>query len=86
MQDWKKIGKAVEVVNNVGDTLEKGDHVGVHRSVYSHHGIYDGDGWVYEYNEGSIRINSLEDFADGSDIYGVDQERRANKNYKQLIK
>lgn len=96
----EKIGKALEVVNNVGDSLEnvneatsilrffkrkmsvdeakhilkKGDHVSVHRSVYSRHGICDGDGWIYEYNEGSIRINSLEDFADGSDIYRVEYD------------
>lgn len=52
--------------------LKKGDHVKCNRTVYSHHGIYDGEGWVYEYNEGEIRRVPLKYFADGDSIIRVD--------------
>ena len=48
--------------------LSKGDHIYCNRTVYSHHGIYDGDDHVYEYNEGVIRRVSLRSFADGDNI------------------
>lgn len=51
--------------------LPKGDHIKCNRVGYSHHGIYDGNGHVYEYNEGIIRLVSLSSFADGDDIVQV---------------
>ena len=53
--------------------LKKGDHIYVNRSVYSHHGIYDGEGSVYEYQDGNITINSLEVFANGDGILVKDE-------------
>ena len=48
--------------------LKKGDHIYVNRSVYSHHGIYDGSGGVYEYQDGSITYSDIETFAQGDGI------------------
>lgn len=103
---FEKIGKAVEVVNNIDDSIEniedacslsrvskrkisvnkakkvlrKGEHIGVYRSVYSHHGVYDGKGFVYEYNEGIIRHTSLEAFAGDTDIYRVEYDAVYNED------
>ena len=54
--------------------LNKGDHIKVLRIGYTHHGIYDGCGSVYEYNEGIIRKVSLEDFSSGDKISVVINE------------
>lgn len=53
-------------------SLTKGDHIYCNRTVYSHHGIYDGNDKVYEYNEGVIRHVSLRSFADGDNIIKLD--------------
>ncbi|MBE6097972.1 MAG: hypothetical protein E7198_09280 [Schwartzia succinivorans] len=50
------------------EKLRKGDHIYVNRSVYSHHGIYDGEGFVYEYQDFFISCSSLEAFARGDGI------------------
>lgn len=61
--------------------LRMGDHIKVYRSAYSHHGIYDGNGFVYEYSgmngtdsmtEGVVRRVPLERFAAGDAILRVD--------------
>lgn len=52
--------------------LNKGDHIACNRTVYSHHGIYDGRGYVYEYNEGKIRRSTLTKFSDGDNILIID--------------
>ncbi|WP_019552839.1 lecithin retinol acyltransferase family protein [Propionispira raffinosivorans] len=49
--------------------LNKGDHIFVTRIAYTHHGLYDGAGFVFEYNEGMVRCISLEDFAGTDDIH-----------------
>jgi len=59
-------------VETAKKNLSKGDHIACNRTVYSHHGIYDGYGWVYEYNEGVIRHVSLSSFANGDDIFSLD--------------
>ena len=56
--------------------FKKGDHIATIRSVYTHHGIYDGRGGVYEYNDGVVRHTSLGKFADGDDLYRVDEDTR----------
>lgn len=48
--------------------LTKGEHIACNRTVYSHHGIYNGRSRVYEYNEGIIRLVSLSDFSAGDPI------------------
>lgn len=60
--------------------LKKGNHIYVNRSVYSHHGIYDGYGSVYEYQDGNITINSLEVFADGDGILVKDEPAAYSPN------
>lgn len=52
----------------------KGDHIAVKRIAYSHHGIYDGDKGVYEYNDSIVRRVSLSDFADGGKVYKVKEK------------
>lgn len=49
--------------------FEMGDHIAVRRAFYTHHGIYDGYGGVYEYNDYEVRHSSLSDFAEGSKVY-----------------
>ena len=61
-------------VNEGLQLFEKGDHIATMRSVYSHHGIYDGRGGVYEYNEGKIRFVTLKKFANGDNMYRVDED------------
>lgn len=51
--------------------LHKGEHIKCNRIGYSHHGIYDDNGRVYEYNEGEIRLVPLAAFADGDEIVRV---------------
>ncbi len=63
-------------VEEAKGVLQKGDHVAVSRVVYSHHGIYDGDGFVYAYDNGIVGMSPLADFADGDDVYRVDDEAR----------
>ena len=48
--------------------LYQGDHLYVQRSVYTHHGLYYGEDKVIHYLKGSVTIDSLEKFADGSKI------------------
>jgi len=61
-------------------TLEKGDHIKVMRTVYSHHGIYIGKGQVIEYNDGVVQESSLESFADGDSIIRVYEPSDYTKN------
>ena len=57
-----------------------GDHIATMRTVYSHHGIYDGGGGVYEYQgnptnlTGEIVHSSLRKFADGDKLFVVKQK------------
>ena len=90
----KRIYHAItdDTVNDAKQKYHKGDHIATIRSLYSHHGIYDGDGWVYEYQEGKIMFRSLEDFADNDDLYVVSKSspytpdeiiERARKRYNK---
>ncbi len=61
-------------VSQARKQFEKGDHIATIRSVYTHHGIYDGQGGVYEYNDCVVRHTSLGRFADGDDLYRVEED------------
>lgn len=58
------------------------DHLFIRRGVYTHHGIYIGDGMVMHYADAKdmsvsdIRIHSVtfEEFADGQDVYYLDRK------------
>ncbi|MCQ2372713.1 MAG: lecithin retinol acyltransferase family protein [Phascolarctobacterium sp.] len=69
--------------------LKKGDHIYCNRSVYSHHGVYDGQGYVYEYGgqngdfNGVISKVSIYDFADGDNI--VTGYSRANFSRDEIV-
>lgn len=57
-------------VSQVKQFLPKGAHIFCVRKFYTHHGIYDGQGYVYEYGGGqdfggTIAHSSLEDFSEG---------------------
>lgn len=62
------------------------DHIAVMRSVYSHHGIYDGYGGVYEYQgdpgnlQRTIIHSSLAQFANDSKLYAVNEGARYAPN------
>lgn len=60
-----------DMVDDARKKYEKGDHIATYRTIYSHHGIYDGDGGVYEYQDYKIIHRSLEEFADGDDLFIV---------------
>lgn len=57
--------------------LRKGDHIKCNRSVYSHHGIYAGEGEVIAYDGSVVQICSLREFADGDSIVRVEDEKAA---------
>lgn len=61
-------------VSQARKQFKKGDHIATIRSIYSHHGIYDGQGGVYEYNDGVVRHTSLGRFADGDDLYLFEED------------
>ena len=54
--------------------MKKGDHVYVDRGLYTHHGIYTGNGKVIhsagftEGNSGKIEVVSIRDFSDGDKV------------------
>lgn len=54
--------------------LKKGDHIKCNRTVYSHHGIYIGDGEVIAYDDSIVKSCSLEEFADGDGILRVEEK------------
>ena len=60
-------------IHKIKSKLKMGDHIAVMRSVYSHHGIWDGRG-VYEYADFEVKYSSLEKFAEGGKIYVVEDE------------
>ena len=62
--------------NDAGILLSKGDHIYVDRWFpYSHHGIYDGNGFVIEYNKHEIRYTTLTAFiGNNSYVHKVDSE------------
>lgn len=58
---------------HVKQYLPKGEHIFCVRQFYTHHGIYDGRGYVYEYGGGQdfggkVSYSSLEDFSEGDPV------------------
>ena len=79
-----------DTVEEARQKYQKGDHIATIRSLYSHHGIYDGAGGVYEYQDYRVMHRTLKDFADNDDLYVVNESspyspdaivRRAKKRY-----
>lgn len=82
----QNVMKAVDPVSRVVDaltsmevrqalkTLRAGDHIACNRTCYSHHGIYDGNGRVYEYDASGVRLVTLYSFADGDSIVRVNSK------------
>ncbi|WP_288312986.1 lecithin retinol acyltransferase family protein [uncultured Selenomonas sp.] len=62
-----------DTVDDAREKYGKGDHIVAYRMLYSHHGIYDGHGGVYEYQDCKIVHRSLKVFADRDDLF-VDNE------------
>lgn len=48
--------------------FQPGDHLVVSRGLYTHHGVYAGDGWVVHKDFGPVRLESLATFGDGHKI------------------
>ena len=64
---------ADDSVEEAKQKYKKGDHIATYRSVYSHHGIYDGRGNVYEYQDGRVMRRTIEEFAGDDDLYTVNE-------------
>lgn len=56
--------------------FKKGDHIAAMRFCYTHHGIYDGHGRVYEYNRGKVASRTLESFSRGDLLYRINDSAR----------
>ncbi|WP_226643003.1 lecithin retinol acyltransferase family protein [Mesobacillus subterraneus] len=57
--------------------FSRGDHLYVNRWLgldYSHHGLYLGRGNVIHYSQFEVRIDSLEDFAQGGNVHLMDSD------------
>lgn len=66
--------------------LQKGDHIKCNRTLYSHHGIYIGDGQVIAYDDSIVKQCSLEEFADGNLIFRVEEvEEKAAYSPDQIV-
>lgn len=88
----KNLHDATDIAKRLGHTLsdlsveegkkefKKGDHIATLRTAYSHHGIYDGNGFVYEYQDGRVQWNSLRDFSAGDKMYRVDESAKYSAN------
>ena len=74
------LGKGIDAISNHIDANSKplsgssasfceGNHLYVIRVGYSHHGIYYGSGNVIHYADSKVKIDSLEEFSKGADIY-----------------
>jgi hypothetical protein len=48
--------------------FQPGDHLVVSRGLYTHHGVYAGDGWVVHKDFGPVRLETLAAFARGAKI------------------
>lgn len=75
MDPFNRISHAVNDLS-VAEALEvfcTGDHIATMRTAYSHHGIYDGCGGVYEYDDSCVRHISLRTFANGDRLYRVNE-------------
>ena len=55
--------------DEIRHSCSKGTHLYVQRMAYTHHGIYLGDDFVIHYDDGSVMVVELEDFADTGWIY-----------------
>lgn len=81
----ENVSDALDPINRISHALSdltveearklfrKGDHIATMRTAYSHHGIYDGRGGVYEYDDSCVRHISLKNFADGDRLYRVNE-------------
>jgi hypothetical protein len=49
-------------------SFQPGDHLVVSRKLYTHHGIYAGDGWVVHKDFGPVRLETLTAFARGAKL------------------
>lgn len=59
------IENASNLITNVferDDDYKRGDHIFVRRPTHTHHGIYVGDGWVIHYQDGIIKLDTIEEF------------------------
>lgn len=86
LQDLKNVLESVNPIKRLQDfftsmteaealfQLKPGDHIYCHRKTfYSHHGIYAGDGMVWEYDgktaaDAEIKLSTLSVFAQGDNI------------------
>ncbi|MGE7111162.1 lecithin retinol acyltransferase family protein [Lysinibacillus sp. NPDC047702] len=61
--------------NNVKNKIAKAEHLKVDRTIYSHHALSLNDYEVIHYQNGIVKIDSLENFAKGAAIYILDTPR-----------
>lgn len=68
-QDSLENGIFRELFSSEVKNLEQADHLFVQRFGYTHHGLYIGGEKVIHYLAESVRVDSLETFADGAKIH-----------------
>ncbi|MBT2684226.1 lecithin retinol acyltransferase family protein [Bacillus sp. ISL-37] len=69
--------RSIHDLENSTKKFYRGDHLYVNRWLgldYSHHGLYLGRGNVIHYSQFEVRIDSLEDFAQGGKIHVMDSD------------
>jgi hypothetical protein len=107
-QTVRKINNLSDTIENFNDSLNNGifrtlfskevqnlelaDHLFVQRIGYTHHGIYVGNGKVIHYLLESVKVDTLEVFADGAKIHkksneesylSYSQEEAVNRAYSR---
>lgn len=55
-------------MSSAKQTFQPGDHLVVSRHLYTHHGVYAGDGWVVHKDFGPVRLESLQTFGAGAKV------------------
>lgn len=76
----KELKKWPHLANNVKIKITKAEHLKVNRTIYSHHAISLNEHEVIHYQNGFVKIDTLENFAKGVAIYIVDTPRLYTKN------
>lgn len=76
----RKIKKWQQIANNVNDKIDKAEHLKVDRISYSHHALSLNEHEVIHYQNGIVKIDSLENFAKGAAIYIIGTPRLYTKD------
>ncbi|UKJ44680.1 lecithin retinol acyltransferase family protein [Lysinibacillus sp. ACHW1.5] len=71
----KELKKSPHLANNVKNKITKVEHLKVNRTIYSHHALSLNEQEIIHYQNGIVKIDSLENFAKGAAIYIINTPR-----------